>query len=81
MGRRVWVDTVTLAEELGVRPKFIRDRLKDLVFKQGIHYRNINPTAWRPTYRWNLKRCLEKMDAVEIWGIEGAEGQVGDRVD
>jgi hypothetical protein len=60
--RSPWVSTRRLAEELGCTPKHIRESLKDEVFKMGTHYRNVNPTAWRPTYRWHLKRCCECLD-------------------
>ena len=57
---KAWVSTAVLAEELGCEQKFIRESLKDSLFKAGIHYRNLNPQAWRPTYRWHLKKCLQE---------------------
>jgi hypothetical protein len=62
--RSAWVSTKALADELGCTPKHIRESLKDEIFGEGMHYRNINPTAWRPTYRWHLARCLEKFQKV-----------------
>lgn len=61
--RSPWVDTSTLAQELGCSGKHIRQNLKDEIFQSGRDYRNINPTAWRPTYRWHLPRCLKKFGA------------------
>jgi len=62
--KSAWVTTKALAEELGVTQKFIRESLKDEIFGPGLHYRNVNPTAWRPTYRWHLERCLQKFQEV-----------------
>jgi len=62
--RSAWVTTRALADELGVTQKFIRESLKDEIFAPGTHYRNVNPTAWRPTYRWHLQKCLEKFQKV-----------------
>ena len=61
--RSAWVSTSTLANELGVTSKHIRQRLKDEVLKPSEHYRNINPHAWRPTYRWHLEKCLQAVEA------------------
>ena len=58
--RKAWVSTAVLADELGCEQKFIRESLKDSLFKAGVHYRNLNPQAWRPTYRWHLKKCLQE---------------------
>jgi hypothetical protein len=59
-----WVTTKKLADELGCNPKLIRNTLKDSVFREGRkrEYINLNPTAWRPTYRWHLERCLKRYD-------------------
>ncbi|NEQ46990.1 MAG: hypothetical protein F6K00_27000 [Leptolyngbya sp. SIOISBB] len=64
--RSAWVSTSTLANELGVTSKHIRQRLKDKVLKPSEHYRNINPHAWRPTYRWHLKKCLEAVESSSL---------------
>ena len=57
---KAWVSTAVLADELGCEQKFIRESLKGSLFKAGVHYRNLNPQAWRPTYRWHLKKCLQE---------------------
>ncbi|MDB9527931.1 hypothetical protein PN498_18200 [Oscillatoria sp. CS-180] len=64
--RSPWVSTKQLAEELGCSQKFIRETLKDELFKKNQHYRNINPSAWRPTYRWHLKKCLDSFQENEV---------------
>lgn len=55
--KRVWITTKALSVELGCTQEHIRKNLKDSVFKRDHHYRNISPTAWRPSYRWHLPRC------------------------
>lgn len=60
-----WVTTSVAARELGCTAKFLREQ-RDKLFKLGRHYRSLNPHAWRPTYRWHLKRCQQLM------GSEGA---------
>jgi predicted ArsR family transcriptional regulator len=56
-----WVPTSEAAEALGVSAKFLRAR-RDQLFKKGVHYRVINPEAWRPEYRWHLPK-LERLMA------------------
>lgn len=61
MPQNRWIPTTLLAKELSVRPKYLREnRLK--LFKAGYHYRVLNPTAARPTYRWNPTRCAALLD-------------------
>lgn len=56
MPAKTWLGTTKAAKELDVTPKYLREnRLK--LFKAGHHYRLINPTAARPTYKWHLERC------------------------
>ena len=52
-----WITTKELASALGCTQAHIRRNLKDSVLKEGHHYRNISPHAWRPSYRWHLPRC------------------------
>lgn len=60
---RVWLTTTQAAAELGCSPKYLREnRLK--LFKNGTHYRSLNPQAWRPTYRWHLKNLQAFMAAL-----------------
>jgi hypothetical protein len=61
-----WVPTATLATELGISQKHLRDTLRREVFKPGVHYLNVRPTGWRPTYRWHRERCLEALNAAAI---------------
>ena len=61
-----WVTTATLANELGCGQKYVREQLKDDVFRPNQEYRNINPTAWRPTYRWHLERCIQRLQEVSV---------------
>lgn len=56
-----WVSTSAAAEALGVSAKFLRQQ-RDRLFKRGHHYRIVNPAAWRPTYRWHLKRVEALME-------------------
>lgn len=51
-----WISTTALAEQLGVRPKFLRENRTKL-FQPAIHYRLKNPTAYRPTYVWHPTKC------------------------
>lgn len=59
---RVWLTTTQAAEELGGTPKYLREN-RDTIFKRGTHYRVLNPNAWRPTYRWHLKKIQKLMEA------------------
>lgn len=56
-----WVSTTQAATELGCSNKFLLSQ-RDRLFKSGTHYRVLNPEAWRPTYRWHLKRLQELME-------------------
>jgi predicted ArsR family transcriptional regulator len=60
--KSVWVSTSQAAAELGVSTKFLLNQ-RERLFKKGIHWRCINPEAWRPTYRWHLKRLQQLMEA------------------
>ena len=59
---RVWLPTTEAAAELGCSPKYLREN-RDTIFKKGTHYRVLNPNAWRPTYRWHLKKIQKLMEA------------------
>ena len=54
-----WVTTAIAAKHLGIHHKTLTRKIGTL-FEQGVHYRVIDPTAYRPTYRWHLYR-LEKL--------------------
>lgn len=59
---RVWLTTSQAAAELGCSPKYLREN-RDTIFKRGTHYRVLNPNAWRPSYRWHLKKIQKLMEA------------------
>lgn len=59
---RAWLTTSQAAAELGCSPKYLREN-RDTLFKRGTHYRVLNPSAWRPTYRWHLKKIQKLMEA------------------
>jgi hypothetical protein len=61
MPRTQWLTTTQAAIALGCSPKFLRSNM-DRLFKRGKHYRVLNPSAWRPTYRWHLGRIQKMMD-------------------
>lgn len=66
--QRKWVSTTQAAADLGVSAKYLLKHRGGL-FVSGQHWLNINPTAWRPTYRWNViavKEVLSKPDAGEL---------------
>ncbi|NET39611.1 MAG: DNA-binding protein [Cyanothece sp. SIO1E1] len=56
----VWVSTSKAAAELGCSTDFLLDN-REKLFQRGKHWRNLNPQAWRPTYRWHLKHCEQLM--------------------
>ncbi|MEM9087427.1 MAG: hypothetical protein AAGC93_01670 [Cyanobacteria bacterium P01_F01_bin.53] len=61
MPQNRWIPTTLLAKELGVNPRYLqRNRLK--LFKAGHHYRVVNPTSYRPTYRWHPGRCAALLE-------------------
>ena len=60
-----WVSTSIAAERLGVSKQFLLKYRGDL-FKQRKHWKNINPHAFRPTYRWHVANCEKAMDGDEL---------------
>lgn len=50
-----WVSTRAAACALGVSTDYLYEHREDLFGGQDL-WVNLNPTAWRPTYRWNLPR-------------------------
>ena len=56
-----WISTTTLAEQLGVSSKFIREN-RTKFFQPATHYRMKNPTAYRPTYTWHPTKCKAIFD-------------------
>ena len=53
-----WVTTAQLAEEIGCGRYFLL-RNREALFKQGTHWRILNPHSARPTYRWNRTKVLK----------------------
>lgn len=53
------ISTLELASELGCSVNQLYKLRDQGLFVQGKHWWIINPHAARPTYRWNLKRCLK----------------------
>lgn len=76
------VSTTQLAEELSCSVDMVYKLMKDGVFKPGRkgHYWTINPNAARPTYRWQLDRCLATLEELEKASLKSAV-DVGDRSD
>ncbi|MEO1741284.1 MAG: hypothetical protein AAFR99_05690 [Cyanobacteria bacterium J06629_9] len=56
-----WVKASELAPVLGLSAWSVRNWLKPKL-TENYHYRNLNPEAWRPTYRFHLERCKAWMD-------------------
>jgi hypothetical protein len=56
-----WVSTATAARELGCSTDFLY-RHRGELFQLRQHYKVLNPTAWRPTYRWHLPNCQQLME-------------------
>lgn len=52
-----WVASSVACQVLGFSIKHLTRLREDGTLKQGTHWRNISPTAARPTYRYHLKRC------------------------
>lgn len=60
-----WVATGAACDALGISDKQLW-RLREELFKQGTHYRNIaRPQAARPTYRWHLTRIEKLLDLAQ----------------
>ncbi|KPQ34595.1 MAG: hypothetical protein HLUCCA11_13865 [Phormidesmis priestleyi Ana] len=76
-----WLSTTPAAAELGVTPKFLREnRLK--LFEAGRHYRLKNPTAYRPSYVWQIEACVNLLNqatreaaAIEKGQLRAAAGR------
>lgn len=63
MAKSDWVSTSEAAEQLGFSARHLM-RLKECRFLvQRIHWKNINPYAARPTYRWNVKAINRALEA------------------
>ena len=62
MAKSDWVSSTVVCQALG----FSRDHLARLrengTLKPKHHWRNIAPTAHRPTYRYHLKQCQKALD-------------------
>lgn len=56
-----WVSTSAAAAELGCSTDFLLDH-KDDLFKRGKHWKVLNPSAFRKTYRWHVIRCQKLME-------------------
>jgi hypothetical protein len=67
-----WVSTTRAAAALGVTGKYLL-RHRGSLFKPGVHYLNLNPQAWRPTYRWNLPALQQ------LLGQQDLSQQLGER--
>ena len=59
--KKEWVKASELGPVLSMSAWSIRNWLKPKL-KENYHYRNLSPTAWRPTYRFHLERCKAWMD-------------------
>jgi hypothetical protein len=57
--KKDWLDTAEAADRLGITPRQLLELRKKGVLKSRKHYRKKNPTAYRPTYIWNVERCAE----------------------
>lgn len=58
-----WVDSKSAAAALGCSVRHLANLRLDGLLKNGEHWRDIRrPGGARPTYRWHLKRCQEKMN-------------------
>jgi hypothetical protein len=60
-----WVGTRQLCEAIGCSRDHIATLRKWKVLKHKKHWKNINPSAARPTYRYHLKRCMAALDELE----------------
>lgn len=56
-----WVSTSKAASGLGCSVDFLL-RNRGELFKRGQHWKVLNPSAWRPTYRWHLANCQKLME-------------------
>ena len=56
-----WVKASELAQVLSMSAWSVRNTLRPRL-RENYHYRNLNPTAWRPTYRFHLERCKAWME-------------------
>ena len=60
-----WISTSVLADERGCSIDLIYKLRDEGLLKKNEHWRILNPTAARPTYRWHLKRCQKLLDEYE----------------
>lgn len=50
-----WVSTKTMAQSLGCCNDHLYRQVRNGNLSKGEHYFILNPSAFRPTYRWNLQ--------------------------
>ncbi len=60
-----WVGTRKLCEVIGCHRHHIDTLKKWKVLQPKKHWKNISPSAARPTYRYHLKRCIAALDEME----------------
>ncbi len=60
--KKDWISTDKAAVQLGITPRQLLKLRSQGIFKIGIHYRKVNPIAYRPSYIWHCERCAKVLD-------------------
>jgi hypothetical protein len=58
-----WVTTRQLASELNCSTRHVLRFIDNLPMKRGEHYINLNPSAMRPTYRFNVAKVRKLLES------------------
>jgi hypothetical protein len=61
-----WVSTSELAAILDCSIDLIYKLRDEQLFKKNEHWRVLNPTAARPTYRWHRNKCQNTLDNYQV---------------
>lgn len=56
-----WLSSAELCQELAIGRRTLTRLKRSAYFKEGHHYRKVNPSAPRSNLLWNLDRVLIRM--------------------
>ena len=64
MSDKIWLKTKEMAEALGCHRNTLSRLKQSGFFREGQHFRTVNPLSTRPTFVWHETRVLLRMNAV-----------------
>lgn len=58
-----WIRTPEMAAELTCHPNTLNRMRQDGIFREGWHFRKINPSSLRATFLWHRERTKQTLKA------------------